>query len=141
MNGFKYIIIAFIIFIGFISTLVAISFKQKIPLVSRDYYEKELNYQCEIEAMKKAKSLESKVEIFFREKRMFLSFHDDLEFSQGQIEFYCPLGPEYDFKESFNTPCYQLNLDMLKPCNYRVKIIWYDCKGNMYQLIKNYYKN
>lgn len=60
--GFR-IILAFIVFIGFISMLVIMAVNQEWHLVSRNYYEQEIEYQEQINRMKNASGLSEKIRI------------------------------------------------------------------------------
>ena len=51
MSWGKGIAIALTVFILFIATLVTIIIRQKVDLVSEDYYTQEINYQQEIDGI------------------------------------------------------------------------------------------
>ena len=53
MNWGKSIVLSFILFAAFIGTLVTVCIRQDISLVSKDYYEEELQYDKSVNAPKK----------------------------------------------------------------------------------------
>lgn len=61
MGWGKKITLVYIGFVALIITMVVISMRQKVDLVSKDYYAKELNYQSDINKMSNAKALKSEL--------------------------------------------------------------------------------
>jgi len=57
MSWGKGIIIAFIFFAAFIATLVTVCIKQEMSLVSKDYYQEELDYQQQIQRIENTSKL------------------------------------------------------------------------------------
>ena len=57
MNWGKSIILAFVLFAGFIATLVVVCVREDISLVSKDYYKEELLYQDQIQRLNNASQL------------------------------------------------------------------------------------
>ncbi len=54
MGWSKKITFAYVGFVALIVTMVVVSMRQKVDLVSKDYYAKELNYQSDINKMSNA---------------------------------------------------------------------------------------
>ena len=53
MNWGNKIMLSFSVFVAIIITMVVVSMKQDVFLVSEDYYDKEVKYQNQIDKMKK----------------------------------------------------------------------------------------
>ena len=60
MNWGKWIVVSFVLFAGFIATLVTLCVRQDISLVSKDYYKEELVYQARLEKANNTNTLVSK---------------------------------------------------------------------------------
>ena len=98
MNWGNKIAISFIIFIGIIVTMVVISMKQDISLVSTDYYEQEIAYQDQIDRMERTRGLEKQPEILLDRNtgKMNISVNDweqglwkvKLSWSAGGADYY-----------------------------------------------------
>jgi len=63
MNWGKGIVIAFVLFAGFIFTLVGICIRQDVSLVSDDYYQQEINYDKQLDRLSNTRNLTEKPEI------------------------------------------------------------------------------
>lgn len=57
MNWGKSIILAFVLFAGFIATLVTVCVRQDVSLVTKDYYQEELAYQQQMDRMAQTSKL------------------------------------------------------------------------------------
>jgi hypothetical protein len=79
MNWGKSIILAFVLFAVFIGVLVTVCVRQDISLVSRDYYDEELDYQSKMDGARNAAGLSQKPEINLTEGqslRVTFDFHE-----------------------------------------------------------------
>lgn len=92
MNWGTKIIIAFICFIGVISTMVYISVNQKIGLVAENYYEQELAYEDQIQRIKNNNALSQQIEFKLNRQTYKASFIYPEEikniFNKGTIQFF-----------------------------------------------------
>lgn len=84
----------------FMIYMVSQCLNQSIPLVNDNYYQKELNYQQEIDAKQNAMALGKKIKI---EKeagtlKVFLPAVLIENFKDGEINFYCPSDKSLDKK-------------------------------------------
>lgn len=77
MNWGKKITIVYLAFVALIVTMVVISARQKVDLVSSDYYAKELNYQSDINKMKNANALSTKLKCSLINNTIELIFPDE----------------------------------------------------------------
>lgn len=126
MNWGKKIILAYVIFILGIGSFVFISMRQKIDLVTENYYEKEIKYQDEIDKKNRVHILNEKVTISKNNNELQIIFPDKLSPESGEILFYRPsdksqdkiLNLERGMKEQkFKIENFQMGL-------WKVKINW-----------------
>ena len=96
MNWGKWIVVAFILFAGFIATLVTVCMKQDVNLVSKDYYKDELAYQEQIQRMNNVNQLDQKPVI--RKSGSFLQIDFDRfrDIEKGEINLFNPSDPKKD---------------------------------------------
>jgi hypothetical protein len=96
MNWGKWIVVAFVLFAGFIATLVTVCMRQEISLVSKDYYREELAYQEQILRLNNARQLDKKPTI--QKAGMFLSidFEQLNEIETGKLKLFSPSDPKKD---------------------------------------------
>lgn len=123
----KWITVAFILFAGFIATLVVVCMRQDISLVSKDYYKEELAYQQQIERMNNTASLPVKptVSVINQSLRITLDHASDIE--RGEVKLFCPSNASMD--RTFlltETKGLDQNFDLtgLQAGMYRVKFSW-----------------
>lgn len=92
MNWGKKITIVYLGFVALIVTMVVISVRQKVDLVSSDYYAKELNYQSDINKLNNAKALTHQLKCIVVENALQVQFPEEQSKStiQGKIFIYKP---------------------------------------------------
>lgn len=104
LNWGHSIIIAFVLFIGFILFFVIQShqFENKHELVSEDYYKEELQYQTEIDALNSAKSLEPNVTITKTNNGFKVVFPEEFnnQNTTGSIKMMRPSNKVFDFESA-----------------------------------------
>ena len=90
--GASIYVIGVLAFVGFSTT-------QKINLVSKDYYPKEVEYQKQIDKLEKAKNLNESIQISQKKGKLQFQFpknmHSDVS---GEIILYRPADYESDLK-------------------------------------------
>jgi len=96
------IVIAFIVFIGFIMFLIALMMsdsKLNHELVTEEYYEKGTYYQQEIDAEKNAQLLPENIVVTKTTEGFLFTFPKSLAYSKikGTISFYRPSNKKLDF--------------------------------------------
>lgn len=97
------IVIAFIAFIGFILYFVitlSVNKKFNHDLVTEGYYQKELNYQEQIDATKNSQQLINKLEIFKNKEGLNIVFPEDFDSKKitGKVSLYRPSNKQLDFE-------------------------------------------
>lgn len=96
------IVIAFVVFIGFILFLITLMMsdtKLDHELVTEEYYEKGTYYQEEIDAEKNSQLLSENIVINNTKDGLLIAFPKNLEYSkiEGTISFYRPSNKNLDF--------------------------------------------
>ncbi len=96
------IVLAFVGFIGFILFFVirmSLDDRSNHDLVTEDYYKKELVFQQEIDAMKRANSLPFPPRVEQTDKGMLIHFPENMspEKIEGKVSLYRPSNKHLDF--------------------------------------------
>lgn len=129
MNWGHKITIVFILFAGFVATLVTICVKQDFFLVAPDYYEEELAYQQQIDKMKNFQLLNEKPTLTKSEGQVILSFPSQLSVEQGEIHFFRPshAGLDQKFEIKLNTAGQQVfEQSQFNSGLWKTKLSWKD---------------
>ncbi len=86
-------------FVAMIITLVVSSSRQKIDLVSKDYYKDELLYQQVLDAGKNQAQLQGSVVIHAGEDSVFIEFPNEFKTRvlTGDVRFYAAVNKEWDY--------------------------------------------
>lgn len=126
--GYK-IAILYCSFVVFMLFLVFRSSSEDFSLVSKDYYEKEIKYQQQIDKLNNSAALAEKpqIEWLHSEKKVRLSFPKSFMQVSGEILLYCPADSKNDFRVpvSLNADHFQ---DVVFPAAgkglWRVQVDW-----------------
>ncbi|MFN2261125.1 MAG: FixH family protein [Psychroflexus sp.] len=102
LNWGTSIVIAFVLFIGFIMFMVVQMMSNKElehDLVVESYYQKELTFQNELDEEQNAADLDSKIEIKKSSEGLLFIFPKEIEFSKisGEVFMYRPSDKALDF--------------------------------------------
>ena len=116
-------------FIGLTVFMVVMSMRQKIDLVSEDYYNKELAYQSKIDEMKNAEALTATITHTFTNTDLELQFQPEFKTKKltGQILFFRPSDSSKDFELpiTLNEDGQQkIGLNKLSKGMYKMQISW-----------------
>lgn len=105
MNWGKKITIAYLGFVALIVTMVIISVRQKVDLVSADYYAKELNYQSDLNKLNNAKALSTQLKCVVVDNALQIHFPAEHSTSSisGKIFVYKPSDDKSDKTLNINT--------------------------------------
>lgn len=128
MNWGKKITLVYLGFVALIVTMVVISMRQKVDLVTPDYYAKELNYQTDINKMSNAKALKSSMKCSVINNTIEITFpeeHADQSIS-GLILAYKPSDNKSDREFQFNTNDgrYVFSTENFMAGMYKIKVDW-----------------
>ena len=96
MNWGKWIIVAFVLFAGFIATLMTVCMREEISLVSKDYYKDELVYQDQISRINNANSLDKKPVIVTAGNYIEVDFMQFNEIEGGELKLFRPSDSRMD---------------------------------------------
>lgn len=128
MNWGKKITLVYIGFVVLIITMVVVSMRQKVDLVSKDYYAKELNYQSDINKMKNAQALQNPLTCVLNNNNIVISFpaEHQQENISGTIYIYKPSDNKSDKALSItsNNGIQEINTATFTKGMYRVKVDW-----------------
>jgi len=128
MNWGKWIIVSFVLFAGFIGTLVGVCIRQDVNLVSKDYYKDELQYESQIQRIKNVSLLQSKPVITVLDKGVIqIAFARFNEIEKGELKLFRPSDPTNDRKYNVTTTSsltQEFPTDNLNPGMYRAKMQW-----------------
>ncbi len=128
MGWGKKITLVYIGFVALILTLVVVSMRQKVDLVSADYYAKELNYQSDINKMANAKALKTPLKCSLVNNTIEIIFPE--EHADKSVEakafVYKPSDNKSDKEIKFTTVegRYVLSTDGFVKGMYKIKVDW-----------------
>lgn len=123
------IVIAMFIMICGILTLVYVAIHQDYSLVEKDYYQKGINYQEQIDRVNNSNALREKPQLIISNQMLKIQFPDWFRHKmiEGEILIYSPV----DEKLDQNTPLklnetlsQAISLQQTKPGRYTVKLDW-----------------
>ena len=111
--------------------------KEKVELVSENYYEKELQYQGQLDKQNRANALAEKLEWRVSGSEITMNFPKlaDAQNVSGNIHFYCPADEKSDFNYPFSaTPSQPLSVksDKIHHGTYKMKIDWKEGQTEYY---------
>ncbi len=92
----KWVIAAFIFFGLFIGSLVVICVREDVNLVSRDYYQQELNHQSKITQQVNANQLDEKPQLSFENNSVKLLFPFSSSMEKGELHVMRPSDDRLD---------------------------------------------
>ncbi len=97
-----------------------------VDLVSKNYYQKEIKYQKQIDTEKRTSELNEKIKVNVLNKTLYVSFPDTANIT-GELYFYRPS----DYKKDFSVPIkiddnreQAVNVSNLLKGYWRLKINW-----------------
>lgn len=127
MNWGKSIVVAFVLFAGFIAIIVTICMQQDVNLVSSQYYKDDLNYQQQLVRKNNTEALEVKPQIVLTTEQLQVSFPTKTFIDGGSVKVFRPSDDKLDqyFDLKVSTDSVQVfSLKALTSGAYRVKMTW-----------------
>ena len=127
MNWGKWIIVAFVLFAGFIATLVTVCIRQDVSLVSKDYYQEELAYQDQITRLNNTNALLEKPVIRKAGTALKVNFKDFKNIESGSLKLFRPSDPDMDksfMLESTQEDSQSFPIRDLEAGMYRARMQW-----------------
>lgn len=119
--------VSFVLFAGFIASLVVICIRQDINLVSVDYYREELAHQHKMELIQNAQALESLPEITMEGTNLTVSFSDFDKIETGELKLLRPSDDRLDKKfqvRPSSEKTHRYPLDVWGKGLYRASMQW-----------------
>jgi hypothetical protein len=128
MNWGNWIFVSFVLFAGFIATLVTVCVREDISLVSKDYYQKELVYQDQIGRIENASLLAVKPSIkVIGEHALQISFDQFHRIEKGELQLFRPSDAAMDKNfhiEASNTQKQFFSTETMQKGMYRARMVW-----------------
>lgn len=90
------IVVAFVLFCGFVISIVVAAFREDFDLVSETYYQDELAYQQRIDDQMNLAALGEKVLLDQKKNEIVLTFPDAFKGVRGEVHFYHPSRSIFD---------------------------------------------
>lgn len=135
MSWSKAIILTFILFAGFIGTLVYQMCRQRVDLVRDDYYQDEIAYQQHIDRVDNAARLNTPWTVTYLEERQQVVFTLPDSLRRGEITFYRPADRLQDRRVPIPEihPIRQVvSTETMGRGYWRVKLTWTDGRREFY---------
>ncbi|WP_244968038.1 FixH family protein, partial [Spirosoma utsteinense] len=135
MNWGKSIVLVFIVFAGFIGTMVVLMSRERIDLVRDDYYQDEIAYQQQIDRVANSRRFDPEAYIQYRSDRrqVEITLPDSLQ--QGTFTLYRPADRQQDIQQELTavTPSPVVMSMKQKPGGlWRAKLTWSDGQREYY---------
>lgn len=127
MSWGKGIIVAFVSFAVFIGILVTVCIKQDISLVSKEYYQEELNYQQQIERIANTEALAVKPDLHLAHRQLEINFGALNNIEHGELKLFRPSDSRLDKKfalDPANTTVQRFDVSNLPAGMYKARMQW-----------------
>jgi hypothetical protein len=112
------------LFVAFMIFLVALTMREDVNLVSKDYYVKELAFQGQIDKTNRTAALSEKITWRITDSEIEISLPGS-NISEGEIYFFRPSDPKLDITVPVNTePIISVPLSVFSKGMYRMKADW-----------------
>ena len=117
-------------FVILIITMVSMAMNQKVDLVSKDYYEQELQYQDKINKTKRSLALSEPMTWLVNPGTLVLKFPKQFKYQtvKGTVYFFRPSDETMDTRINFvvsdTSVSEYMNTEKLKPGLYKMQIDW-----------------
>ena len=126
MNIGKWIVVSFVLFATFMAVLVTVCMRQEVCLVSKSYYDEEIQFQSQIERERNTQQLEKKPTVELHGSELTLAWNQNVPVSSASISLFCPSNAKMDrtFKLPEGNTNQTLELAAMNKGMYRVKLRW-----------------
>lgn len=127
MNWGKSIVLSFIIFISFVGVLVYKMATAKVDLVQADYYQKEIDYQNQINRLNNAENLKTKLNMLYLPTNQVLRIGFPTAVEKGEVNFFRTSDKNLDFKVQVNNQSvFEYSTKKLTKGLWKIQAIWND---------------
>jgi hypothetical protein len=127
MNWGKSIVLAFVLFAGFIAVIVTICMRQDVNLVSSQYYKDDLAYQQQLDRKNNTEALEEKPVIVLTADQLQVSFPEKTSIDGGSVKVFRPSNDKLDQYFGLKASDESIQVFPVKELTsgaYRVKMTW-----------------
>jgi hypothetical protein len=127
MNWGKSIIAAFIFFAIFIFVLAYLCIRQDMPLVSKEYYKDEINYQAQIDRLTNTSQLDKQPTFKVIGSNLVLAFNKLAQVEEGELKLFRPSDIKFDKRFQFQSQADSImvfDVKSLPAGMYRAKMQW-----------------
>ena len=127
MNFGKWIVVAFVLFAGFIATLVTVCVRQDIPLVTKEYYKEELAYGEQMDRISRTNSLTDKPQIVLKDHNLTITYNRFAEITAGEVVLFRPSDPSLDQRfqlDPGSADVREIQLQQAVPGLYKARLSW-----------------
>lgn len=120
----NWIVVAFVLFAGFIATLVTVCMRQDVNLVSKEYYKEELAYQSQVDRINNTAALQVKPVIDIKTGNVEIAFPSSID--EGELTLFRPSNPDLDktFSLRKGERSQSFAVDHMKRGMYKAKLVW-----------------
>jgi hypothetical protein len=126
MNWGKGIVIGMGVFMSFITVLVVILMSQNVDLESEDYYQREINYEQELTAMRNAEQQEKQIKVARSDEYIVVQVPDSVSFTDVSVYLRRPNNSKDDqFFKLNNSKNLLIPMSKLRKGNYGMEISYY----------------
>ena len=130
------ITILYVAFVAMIGTLVFLTMRENVDLVADDYYQRELNFQSQLDKQKAGLALAQQPTVQANASGLTVAFPAAFASSgiTGKVECYRPSDPTKDFKVDIRTDSsgtQQIARDKFEQGLYTVRLDW-NAQGKAY---------
>jgi len=136
MNWGKSIVLVFIVFAGFIGTMVYLMTRQKIDLVRDDYYQDEIAYQQHIDRLNRTGTNKTLFAMTYQPDQQQVSFVLPDSLQKATITFYRPADRRADFNIVVKQPHpirKTVSTAKMAKGYWRVQLAWSDGRRDYYK--------
>jgi hypothetical protein len=136
MHFGKWIVVAFVVFAIFIATLVTFCVREDISLVSKNYYNEELQYEQQLQRLNNTEALQHKPLIEFTNQELKITWDKAIQIEKGEVNLFCPSNANLDKQFELQHSSEQtFTFSSLKKGLYKVKLLW-SASGKEYYIEK-----
>lgn len=126
------LVLAMAAFIGFVVTMSVMMMREKVDLVSENYYQKGLAHDSRQQALQRGEVWKKNVRIQGQPGQLHLLFPDSLvrHFTQGLVKLYRPSDAGMDFSRPMEVPECHISDDGLSAGKWTVIMEWTNAQGD-----------
>jgi hypothetical protein len=125
MNWGKAITLSFILFAGFILSIVFMMMRQRVDLVREDYYKEEINYEKQLSRIKNTKQIPIKMQYSTQNQQIKIVLPSLVK--KGEILFFRPSDKNLDFKKNLGKESIQnFDTSQMAKGSWKIQVYWTD---------------